>query len=91
MAKGWREDCGISEEAVEILGWVEALPREARRELAATVEMLCRGQGYYSLRDEVVVLDHERRARLPSRRRRGARRGELAQVIRHPRWSRGDE
>jgi len=31
MAKGWREDCGISEEAVEILGWVEALPREARR------------------------------------------------------------
>jgi hypothetical protein len=91
MAKGWREDCGISEEAVEILGWVEALPREARKELAATVEMLCRGQGYYSLRDEIVVLEHERRARLPSRQRRGVRRDELAQVIRHPRWSRADE
>jgi len=88
MAKGWEEDCGISEEGVEILGWVEALPREARRELAATVEMLCRAQGYLSLHEEVVVLAEERRAREPQRARRPVRReGQLAQVIRHPRWS----
>ncbi len=60
MAKGWRDDCGISDEGVEILGWVEALPRDARRELAATVEMLCRAQGYVSLNDEIVVLEAER-------------------------------
>ena len=56
MAKGWQDECGISAEGVEILGWVEALPREARRELAATVEMLCRAQGYVSLNDEIVLL-----------------------------------
>jgi hypothetical protein len=49
--------------------------------------MLCRGQGYASLRDEIVILDHERRARLPEKTRRIVRRDELAQVIRHPRWS----
>src|SRR5207245_2870155 len=88
MAKGWQEECGISEEGVDILGWVEALPREARRELAATVEMLCRAQGYLSLHEDVVSLDEERRARQPKRARRALRReGQLAQVIRHPRWS----
>ena len=91
MAKGWRGECGISDEGVEILGWVEALPREARRELAATVEMLCRAQGYISLNDEIVTLDEERRARLPQRARRAHRDGQLAQVIRHPRWSTPDE
>ena len=90
MAKGWQDECGISAEGVEILGWVEALPREARRELAATVEMLCRAQGYVSLNDEVVMLDEERRAR-PRRARRSRRDGQLAQVIRHPRWSTPDE
>ena len=87
MAKGWQTDCGISDEGVEILGWVEALPSEARRELAATIEMLCRAQGYVSLNDEVVLLDHERRARLPARGRRGRRKGQVAQIIRPPRWS----
>ena len=91
MAKGWQDECGISAEGVEILGWVEALPREARRELAATVEMLCRAQGYLSLNDEIVTLDEERRLRLPQRARRPRREGQLAQVIRHPRWSTPDE
>jgi len=91
MAKGWQGECGISDEGVEILGWVEALPREARRELAATVEMLCRAQGYISLNDEVVMLDEERRARQPRRARRARRDGQLAQIIRHPRWSTPDE
>ena len=91
MAKGWRGECGISDEGVEILGWVEALPREARRELAATVEMLCRAQGYLSLNDEIVRLEEERRHRLPQRARRPRREGPLAQVIRHPRWSTPDE
>jgi hypothetical protein len=91
MAKGWQDECGISPEGVEILGWVEALPPEARRELAATVEMLCRAQGYVSLHDEIVLLDHERRARQTPRARRGRRQGPIAQVIRHPRWSTPDE
>jgi len=91
MAKGWQSEYGISDEGIEILGWVEALPREARRELAATVEMLCRAQGYLSLNDEIVTLDEERRLRLPQRARRPRREGQLAQVIRHPRWSTPDE
>jgi hypothetical protein len=91
MAKGWRDECGISAEGVEILGWVEALPREARRELAATVEMLCRAQGYVSLNDEIVLLDRERRSRQLPRARRGRREGQVAQIIRHPRWSTPDE
>jgi hypothetical protein len=91
MAKGWQEECGISEEGVEILSWVEALPQEARKELAATIALLCRGQGYASLRDDIVILDQERRARLPEKDRRVVRRDELAQVIRHPRWSENDE
>src|SRR3954469_15903140 len=91
MAKGWQDECGISEEGVEILSWVEALPEEARKEIAATVALLCRGQGYASLRDDIVILDRERRARLPERDRRVVRRDELAQVIRHPRWSENDE
>ena len=91
MAKGWQSEYGISDEGIEILGWVEALPREARRELAATVEMLCRAQGYLSLNDEIVTLDEERRLRLPQRARRPRHEGQLAQVIRHPRWSTPDE
>ena len=87
MGKGWQEESGISEEGVEILSWVEALPEDARKEIAATVALLCRGQGYASLRDDIVILDRERRARLPERSERLAHRDELAQVIRHPRWS----
>jgi hypothetical protein len=91
MGKGWQEECGISEEGVEILSWVEALPEEARKEIAATVARLCRGQGYASLRDDIVILDRERRARLPERTRRIVHRDEVAQVIRHPRWSDSDD
>ena len=91
MAKGWQGECGISNEGVEILSWVEALPEDARKEIAATVALLCRGQGYTSLRDDIVILDHERRARLPERDQRLVHRDELAQVIRHPRWSESDE
>jgi len=90
MGKGWQEESGISEEGVEILSWVEALPEEARKEIAATVALLCRGQGYASLRDDIVILDRERRARLPERSERLAHRDELAQVIRHPRWSQSE-
>ena len=53
--------------------------------------MLCRAQGYISLNDEVVMLDEERRARQPRRARRARRDGQLAQIIRHPRWSTPDE
>jgi len=91
MAKGWQDECGISEEGVEILSWVEALPQEARKELAATIALLCRGQGYASMRDDIVILDQERRARLPEKDRRVVRRDELAQVIRHPRWSESED
>ena len=91
MGKGWQDECGISEEGVEILSWVEALPQEARKELAATIALLCRGQGYASLRDDIVILDQERRARLPAKDSRVVRRDELAQVIRHPRWSESDD
>ncbi|MFL5425291.1 MAG: hypothetical protein ACJ783_09645, partial [Myxococcales bacterium] len=59
--------------------------------LAATIALLCRGQGYASLRDDIVILDQERRARLPEKDRRVVRRDELAQVIRHPRWSENDD
>jgi hypothetical protein len=37
------------------------------------------------------VLDQERRARQPRRARRARRDGQLAQIIRHPRWSTPDE
>ena len=79
------EDGGLSAEARDILGFVEALPREARRELVAVVEQLCRSQGYHSLHDGVIELARERERRLvPDRARR---RDELAEVIRHPHWS----
>ncbi len=79
----WRGE--ISDEGREILGFVEGLARESRRELAAVVEMLCRSQGYHSLQDGVVELEFERkRRRGPDRARR---RDQLAEVIRHPHWS----
>ena len=51
--KGWKPEYGISPEGVEILGYVEALPREVRRELADAVSALCRQEGYLSLHDDV--------------------------------------
>lgn len=51
--KGWKPEYGISLEGVQILGYVEALPREVRRELADAVAELCRREGYLSLHDDV--------------------------------------
>ncbi len=66
--KGWRPEYGISTEGIEILGFVEALPREVRRELADAIAATCRRQGYLSLHDDL-------------RRRFQQQRGELAEVI----------
>ena len=66
--KGWKPQYGISAEGIEILGWIEALPREARRELLDEVTKLCRRQGYLSLHDDLRPLFE--RARRP---RRGAK------------------
>jgi hypothetical protein len=51
--KGWKPQYGISPEGVEMLGYVEALPREARRELVDAVARLCRTEGYLSLHDDL--------------------------------------
>lgn len=81
----WAGEGDLSAEARDILGFVEALPRDARRELVAVVELLCRSQGYHSLHDGVIELSRVRQSRLvPDRARR---RDELAEVIRHPHWS----
>ncbi|MCA1825662.1 MAG: hypothetical protein ABR567_12260 [Myxococcales bacterium] len=63
--KGWKPQYGISPEGIEILGFVEALPREARRELLQTVARLCRSEGYLSLHDDLHGLLE--RARRPPR------------------------
>jgi hypothetical protein len=74
--KGWKPEYGISAEGVEILGYVEALPREVRRELADAVGRLCRREGYLSLHDDVRdALTSERKAPQPQPRPR------LAKVI----------
>ena len=70
--KGWKPEYGISQEGHDILGFIEALPLEARREMAATVEMLCRKEGYLSLHDDLT--------RVPQRAEVPAGEG-LAQVI----------
>jgi hypothetical protein len=51
--KGWRPEYGISAEGIEILGFIEALPREVRRELAEAIAETCRRQGYLSLHDDL--------------------------------------
>jgi hypothetical protein len=61
--KGWKPQYGISPEGIEILGYIEALPREARRELAAAVRALCRSEGYLSLHDDLRPLMSRRRPR----------------------------
>ena len=43
--KGWKPQYGISSEGIELLGYVEALPRDARRELVQAVAELCRREG----------------------------------------------
>lgn len=51
--KGWKPQYGISPEGVEMLGYLEALPREARREFLAEVAKKCRSAGYLSLHDDL--------------------------------------
>jgi len=51
--KGWKPEYGISAEGIDALGYIEALPREVRRELAEAIGTLCRREGYLSLHDDV--------------------------------------
>jgi hypothetical protein len=51
--KGWRPEYGISAEGIEILGFVEALPPEVRREMAAAIAATCKREGYLSLHDDL--------------------------------------
>ena len=51
--KGWKPEYGISAEGIEALGYIEALPREVRRELAEAIGTLCRREGYLTLHDDV--------------------------------------
>jgi hypothetical protein len=43
--KGWKPEYGISAEGVELLGYLEALPQEVRRELADAIGTICRREG----------------------------------------------
>ncbi|HUJ28607.1 MAG TPA: hypothetical protein VLW85_21440 [Myxococcales bacterium] len=69
--KGWKPEYGISPEGIEVLGFVEALPREARREVLAAVKLLCRRAGYLSLHDDLraAVMAHARRRPRAAHRR----------------------
>jgi hypothetical protein len=51
--KGWRPEYGISAEGIEILGFVEALPPEVRREMADAIAATCKREGYLSLHDDL--------------------------------------
>ena len=51
--KGWKPQYGISPEGIEMLGYLEALPREARRELVQEMARRCRKEGYLSLHDDL--------------------------------------
>ena len=51
--KGWKPEYGISAEGIEVLGYLEALPREVRREMADAIAALCRREGYLSLHDDI--------------------------------------
>ena len=51
--RGWKPEYGISAEGIDILGYVEALPRDVRSELARAIATLCRREGYLSLHDDV--------------------------------------
>jgi len=51
--KGWKPEYGISAEGVEVLGYLEALPKDVRRELTNALAALCRREGYLSLHDDI--------------------------------------
>ena len=70
--KGWKPEYGITLEGKKILGFVEALPKDAREELLTTIEVFCRSQGYVSLHDSFALKPEEQQESKTS---------ELAQVI----------
>ena len=70
--KGWKPEYGITLEGKKILGFVEALPKDAREELLTTIEVFCRSQGYVSLHDSFALKPEEQQ---------GSKSSELAQVI----------
>jgi len=51
--RGWKPEYGISPEGIEMLGYLEALPRDVRRELVEAIAARCRREGYLSLHDDV--------------------------------------
>ena len=59
--KGWKPEYGLTIEGRTILGFVEALPKSARTELLATVELYCRSQGFVSLHDSFALKPEELR------------------------------
>lgn len=73
--KGWKPEYGITLEGKTILGFVEALPKDAREELMTTVEVYCRSQGYVSLHDSFALKPEEKA------QEQRAESGQLAQVI----------
>lgn len=56
---GWKPEYGITIEGKKILGFIEALPKNAREELLTTVEGYCRSQGYVSLHDSFALKAEE--------------------------------
>jgi hypothetical protein len=53
---GWKLEYGISQEGIEVLGYLEALPQDARREMADYIAKLCKAEGYTSLQDGLGAL-----------------------------------
>ena len=51
---GWKPELGISLEGRQVLGYLEALPREVRGQLLQTVARFCRDQGYVSLHGDLA-------------------------------------
>ncbi len=70
--KGWKPEYGISAEGIEVLGYLEALPREVRREMADAIAALCRREGYLSLHDDLGAAEPRAEPEV---------RGQLAKVI----------
>ena len=71
--KGWKPEYGISIEGIELLGYFEALPREARREILEAVAKLCRSQGYLSLHDDLSAAVAKARQQPAARCMQGAK------------------
>jgi hypothetical protein len=78
---GWKSNYGISEEGIDMLGYLEALPRQVRRELVATVELICRSQGYLTLHDPFDQLGREEPREPEGTAAPGSTGGALAPVI----------